>query len=74
MKIRSPSDKYRTDKGSAEDSKGDIWKMKFLKKLFCKHDYNYEYLRMVNGGVEKLYRCTCKKCGKVRYNHGKFVL
>lgn len=36
-------------------------------KLFCKHDYNYEYLRMVNGGMEKLYRCTCKKCGKARY-------
>ena len=41
--------------------------MGFLKKLFCKHDYNYEYLHMVNGGMAKLYRCACKKCGKVRY-------
>lgn len=41
--------------------------MGFFKKLFCKHDYEYKYLHMVNGGMEKLYRCTCKKCGKVRY-------
>lgn len=40
--------------------------MGFFKKLFCKHDYNYEYLHMVNGGMAKLYRYTCKKCGKVR--------
>lgn len=40
--------------------------MKFLKMLFCKYDY--EYLHMVNGGMAKLYRCTCKKCGKVVYN------
>lgn len=41
--------------------------MKFLKILFCKHDYEYKYLHMVNGGMEKLYRCTCKNCGKVVY-------
>ena len=41
--------------------------MGFLEKLFCKHDYKYEYLHMVNGGMAKLYRRTCKKCGKVRY-------
>lgn len=41
--------------------------MKFLKKLFCKHDYDYKYLHKIDGGMAKLYRCTCKKCGKVRY-------
>lgn len=41
--------------------------MKFLKRLFCKHDYDYEYLHMVYGGMAKLYRCTCKHCGKVVY-------
>lgn len=25
----------------------------FLKRLFYKHDYNYEYLHMVNGDMEK---------------------
>ena len=41
--------------------------MKFLKMLFCKHDYEYEYLHKVHGGMAKLYRCNCKKCGKVVY-------
>lgn len=41
--------------------------MKFLKRLFCKRDYEYEYLHMVYGGMAKLYCCTCKKCGKVVY-------
>ena len=41
--------------------------MKLFKKLFCKHDYDYQYLNMVNTGMAKLYRCTCKKCGKVVY-------
>ena len=41
--------------------------MKLLKKLFCKHDYDYEYLYKIDGGMAKLYRCTCKKCGKVVY-------
>lgn len=40
---------------------------KLFKRLFCKHDYERTYLHMVNGGMAKLYRCTCKKCGKVRY-------
>lgn len=30
--------------------------MKFLRNLFCKHDYSYEYLHMVNGGMAKLRR------------------
>lgn len=40
---------------------------KFLKRLFCKHDFTWTYLHMINGGMAKLYRCECKKCGKVRY-------
>lgn len=40
---------------------------RFLKRLFCRHDYDWKYLHMVDGGMAKLYRCTCKKCGKVRY-------
>lgn len=43
-------------------------KMKLLKSLFCKHEYERTYLHMVNDGMVKMYRCTCKKCGKVRYN------
>ena len=45
----------------------------FLKKLFCKHDYTWNYLHMINGGMAKLYRCECKKCGKVRYKTHKSV-
>ena len=41
--------------------------MKFLKRLLCKHDYEYDYLHMINTGMNKLYRCTCKKCGKETY-------
>ncbi len=44
--------------------------MNFLKRLFCKNDYEYEYLHKVDkvdGGMAKLYRCTCKKCGRVVY-------
>lgn len=36
----------------------------------CKYydvDYEYDYLHMINTGMNKLYRCTCKKCGKVVY-------
>lgn len=40
---------------------------RFLKRLFCKHDYTWSYLHMINGGIAKLYQCECKKCGKVRY-------
>ena len=43
-----------------------LWR-NFLKRLFCKHDYTYTYLHMINGGMAKLYLCECKKCGKVRY-------
>lgn len=35
-----------------------------IKKLFCKHEYKYTYIRMVECGMGKLYKCTCKKCRK----------
>lgn len=41
--------------------------MKFLKQLFCKHDYEYHYEHKVDGGMAKLYKLTCKKCGKEKY-------
>lgn len=39
----------------------------FIKRLFCNHDYEYVYLHKINGGMQKLYLCKCKKCGKERY-------
>lgn len=47
--------------------KGNYHMERFLKRLFCKHDYTWSYLHMINGGIAKLYQCECKKCGKVRY-------
>lgn len=38
-----------------------------LKKLFCRHIYKAEYLRLISAGTNKLYKFTCKKCGKVSY-------
>lgn len=38
--------------------------MKFIEQIFCKHDYEQEYLHMIDSGMDKLYRLTCKKCGK----------
>lgn len=38
-----------------------------LKIIFCKHDYAYQYEHMVDTGMRKLYRLTCKKCGKEKY-------
>ena len=41
--------------------------MKFLKRLFCKHEYRCELVFMVNGGLAKMYKLTCLKCGKTKY-------
>lgn len=38
--------------------------MGFINRLLCKHDYEQEYLHMIDGGMDKLYKLTCKKCGK----------
>lgn len=44
--------------------------MKFIEQIFCKHDYEQEYLHMIDGGMDKLYKLTCKKCGKEIYVRG----
>ena len=38
--------------------------MKFLKRLFCKHEY--ELLEPAYGDMKNVYSgyCKCKKCGK----------
>lgn len=42
--------------------------IKFIKQLFCRHDYKDEYMAIgytVRNGVEYTpYLRTCKKCGK----------
>ncbi len=42
--------------------------IKFIKQLFCRHDYKDEYMAIgytVRNGVEYIpYLRTCKKCGK----------
>ena len=40
--------------------------MKCLKRMFCKHKYKCEFEFMVNGGLAKMYRLTCLKCGKTK--------
>lgn len=30
--------------------------IKWIKRLFCKHNYEHAYLHMVDGGMAKLYR------------------
>lgn len=40
---------------------------KFLKRLFCRHEYEEEFAFMANGGLAKMYKLTCRKCGKTTY-------
>lgn len=42
----------------------------FFKQLFCRHDYKCEYLYKIDGGMDKLYKLTCKKCGKEIFVRG----
>ena len=44
--------------------------MGFIKRLLCKHDYEQEYLHMIYGGMNKLYKLTCKKCAKEKFVRG----
>lgn len=44
--------------------------MGFIKRLLCKHDYEQEYLHMIDMGMDKLYKLTCKKCGRIIYARG----
>lgn len=39
---------------------------KFIKRLFCKHDYVTVDSHMEHGGMCKIITCECIKCGKVR--------
>ena len=41
-----------------------------LKIILCKHDYEQEYLHKIDGGMDKLYKLTCKKCGKEIFVRG----
>lgn len=41
-----------------------------LKIIFYKHDYEQEYLHMIYEGMDKLYKLTCKKCGKEIFVRG----
>ena len=36
----------------------------FFKKLFCKHDIQFSYQKIVNGGNTKMIVHKCIKCGK----------
>lgn len=38
--------------------------VKFFKQLFCHHNYNWEFISHIDCS-RRLYKCTCKKCGKV---------
>lgn len=38
----------------------------FIKRLFCKHDYQYTHQHMINGGMGKIKYCKCNKCGKIK--------
>lgn len=40
--------------------------MGFIKKLFCKHEYEFLTQRIIDGGMKKLCIHRCKKCGKVK--------
>lgn len=39
---------------------------KLWKRLLCKHDYEYQYERKINGGMTKITFWECKKCGKIK--------
>ena len=39
--------------------------MRFVKRLFCKHEYEFVNQQMIDGGMRKMCTQRCKKCGKV---------
>ncbi len=43
----------------------------FIKRLFCRHDYNLKVLMGTpygsNGRRYRVYKCICSKCGKEEY-------
>ena len=38
----------------------------FLKRLFCKHEYEKIDECLIEGGMNKMYTLKCKKCGKIK--------
>ena len=36
----------------------------FFKRLFCKHEYEFEYSYLIQTGSRKLIAHKCKLCGK----------
>ena len=40
--------------------------MQSIKRLFCKHEYEFVNQQMIDGGVRKMRTYICKKCGKVK--------
>lgn len=40
--------------------------IKLFEKLFCRHDYEYYDQYKVDGGMAKIVRHKCKKCGKFK--------
>lgn len=44
--------------------------MKYIKNIYkrlkCKHEYELTSTRLINGGMQKMWRYKCKKCGKER--------
>jgi hypothetical protein len=49
-------------------------RMRFLKQVFCKHEYEKEEIKggfiVEDGWLVVPYRYKCKKCGKVRAADG----
>lgn len=39
---------------------------RFIKQLFCKHEYEFYYSMLVDAGMRKLVTHKCKHCGKLK--------
>ena len=40
--------------------------MRFVKRLLCKHEYEFVNQQMIDGCMRKMCTHRCKKCGKVK--------
>ena len=38
----------------------------FIKRLLCKHDYEYIWSHLIDTGMRKLVVRKCKHCGKLK--------
>lgn len=38
--------------------------MKWLRRLFCRHEYEISYSALIDGGMRKMCVYKCRKCGK----------